>query len=136
LDNEEIEARIGALIPLMESWLNRALPIPGKFNSQIDDPGVVFPTTEIDIPLIPVRDLLYKGIGTFTLLRTYKETTTLLNFPQGIYTALRVDRVGKVGQKEIASAKSIWVDRQTALSAGLTLLITCPPGMVTGEEPE
>ncbi|KAL4891348.1 hypothetical protein BDV59DRAFT_194320 [Aspergillus ambiguus] len=136
LDNEEVEARIRALIPQMESWLNGALPIPGKVDSQVDDSGVVFPTTEIDIPLIPVRDLLYKGIGTFTLLRTHKETTTPHNFSRGIYTVLQVDREGKIGRKETASAKSIWVGRQTALSAGLILLITCPPGTVITEASE
>ncbi|KAL5365873.1 hypothetical protein BJX96DRAFT_169461 [Aspergillus floccosus] len=136
LDNEEVEARIIALIPQMESWLYGALPIPGKLDSEPDDSGVVFPITEIDIPLMPVRDLLYKGIGAFTLLRTYKETTTPRNFPQGIYTVLRVNRMGKIGQQEIGSAKSIWVGRPTALSAGLILLITCPPEMVTGRDPE
>jgi hypothetical protein len=152
LDNEKLEARIRALIPQMESWLIGTLPTPGTTDNQLDDPGVVFPATEIDIPLIPVRDLLYKGvsllcppsivlkltirttkIGMFTLLRTHKQTTTPHNFSRGIYTALRVDRVGKIGHKEVTSAKSIWVDRQTALSAGLILLITCPPGMMIGE---
>jgi hypothetical protein len=155
LDNEEVEARIIALVPQMESWLYGALPIPGIVDRQIDDAGVAFPTTEIDIPLIPVRDLLYKGvslvyppwtvlkltvhttqIGTFTLLRTYKETTTPHNFAHGIYTVLRVNRVGKIGQQEIGTAKSIWVTRQTALSAGLIILITCPPEMVAGRDSE
>lgn len=152
LDNEEVEAKIIELVPQLESWLYGALRIPGKVDSHIDDLGVVFPTTEIDMPLMEVRDLLYKGvslvcspwtvlkltvrttkIGMFTLLRTYKETTTPQNFPQGIYTVLRVNRLGKIGQQEIGSAKSICVGCQTSLSAGLILLITCPPGIVISE---
>ncbi|KAL3429182.1 hypothetical protein BDV09DRAFT_190339 [Aspergillus tetrazonus] len=143
LDNEEVGSKNHRTGPQMESWLYGALPISGIVDSQRDDAGIAFPTTEIDIPLIPVRDLLYENIslvypplGRYTLLRTYKETTTPYNFAHGIYTVLRVNRVGKIGQQEMGTAKSIWVSRQTALSAGLIILITCPPGMVAGRDSE
>ncbi|KAH1544908.1 hypothetical protein KXX57_005160 [Aspergillus fumigatus] len=62
LKNEQVEARIRALIPQMESWLIGTLPIRDAFNNPQEDQGVVFPTTEIDVPLIAVRNLLYEGM--------------------------------------------------------------------------
>lgn len=152
LKNEQVEARIRALIPQMESWLIGTLPIRDAFDNPQEDQGVVFPTTEIDVPLVAVRNLLYEGvsvlccpfiplnltlcitkIGIFTLLRTYKQTATPHNFSRGIYTILRVEGVGKIGHKEVTPAESIWVNCQTTLSAGLILLLTCPPNMTVEE---
>ncbi|KAF7586963.1 hypothetical protein BBP40_007977 [Aspergillus hancockii] len=88
------------------------------------------PTVDIDVPLTPIRDLLYKGFGLFTLLRTYKETSTPVNFSEAVYTALRVDGPGVIGHTPIAIGKSVWVDHRSCLSAGLIILITKSPDTV------
>ncbi|KAF7590255.1 hypothetical protein BBP40_003093 [Aspergillus hancockii] len=104
---EWVEDKIRALIPQMENWLNGTLPLP---EIRPDRPGVIMPTVDIDIPLVPIRDLLYKGFGLFTLLRTYKETSTPVNFSKAVYTALRIDGSGVIGHTPVTLGKSVWVD--------------------------
>lgn len=62
LEDEDVQAKIGTLIPQMENWLDGTLPLPRENEIMPGDPGVVIPTTGIDLPLTPVRDLLYRGV--------------------------------------------------------------------------
>lgn len=34
--------------------------MPGE--SHLDNPGILLPTVDIDIPLAPIRDILYEGV--------------------------------------------------------------------------
>lgn len=54
-----MEAGIRALLPGVENWLSGTLPLPKK-NSH--DLGIITPSVDVDRQLIPVRDLLYKGV--------------------------------------------------------------------------
>ncbi|KAL3475574.1 hypothetical protein BJX99DRAFT_259349 [Aspergillus californicus] len=130
----DVEIRIRALLPQLENWLIGTLPpsMPGESHHS-DDPGILLPTVDIDIPLVPIRDMLYQGFGIYTLLRTYKETTTPLNFCSALYTVLRVDEPAVIGHREVSLGQSIWVGRQSALSAGLIVLVCKSPD--TSDDP-
>lgn len=62
LEDEEVQAKIDTLIPQMENWLDGTLPLPKENEIMPGNPGVVIPTAGIDLPLTPVRDLLYRGV--------------------------------------------------------------------------
>jgi hypothetical protein len=62
LHDEVVESRIRDIIPQIDNWLDGTLPLPKKTETSPEDPGVIFPTVEIDIPLRPVRDLIYSGV--------------------------------------------------------------------------
>ncbi|KAI3057601.1 hypothetical protein CBS147353_10935 [Aspergillus niger] len=83
---------------------------------------------------IIVRDLLYKGFGTFALIRTSKDVFSPQNIPEAVYTVLRVDGPGLIGNQKVAIGESIWVSHQTTLSAGLILLIGVFPTVVVGQK--
>jgi hypothetical protein len=60
--DEVVESRICGIIPQIDNWLDGTLPLPKEAETSPEDPGVIFPTVEIDIPLRPVRDLIYSGV--------------------------------------------------------------------------
>ncbi|KAI9040141.1 uncharacterized protein KD926_008585 [Aspergillus affinis] len=58
----EVENKIRALLPQLENWLNGTLPSSMPGDSHSDDSGILLPTVDIDIPLAPIRDMLYEGV--------------------------------------------------------------------------
>ncbi|KAE8156489.1 hypothetical protein BDV40DRAFT_76735 [Aspergillus tamarii] len=132
LHDEDAEARIGCLIPHIENWLNGTLPLPRK--EDMRPIGVVIADAKIDIPLRPIRDMIYKGVAEFTLLRTYNDTFTPQNFSKAVYTVLRVDGPGMIGHVKVTLGKSIWIDRSAPISAGLILLISKPAEIIVGRD--
>ncbi|PTU22242.1 hypothetical protein P175DRAFT_0431555 [Aspergillus ochraceoroseus IBT 24754] len=126
----EVEVKIRALLPQLENWLNGTFlsTMPGESHS--DNPGILLPTVDIDIPLAPIRDILYEGFGIYTLLRTYKETFTPLNFCSALYTVLYVNEPALIGHRKVTLGQSVWVSHQSALSAGLIVLVCKAPDTV------
>jgi hypothetical protein len=61
LHDEVVESRIRDIIPRIDNWLDGTLPLPKKAE-KTPDLGVIFPKVEIDIPLRPIRDLIYSGV--------------------------------------------------------------------------
>lgn len=59
LRDEDVEIGIRAFLPQVNDWLSGTLPLPKK-NSH--DLGIITPSVDVDRQLIPVRDLLYKGV--------------------------------------------------------------------------
>ncbi|KAI3014867.1 hypothetical protein CBS147347_11354 [Aspergillus niger] len=131
LHDVQVEAKICALLPQMDNWLDGTLPLSDQLHH---DFGVIVPSVDVDRPLIPVRDLLYKGFGTFALIRTSKDVFSPQNIPEAVYTVLRVDGPGLIGNQKVAIGESIWVSHQTTLSAGLILLIGVFPTVVVGQK--
>ncbi|PYH52148.1 uncharacterized protein BO96DRAFT_402260 [Aspergillus niger CBS 101883] len=131
LHDVQVEAKICALLPQMDNWLDGTLPLSDQPRH---DFGIIVPSVDVDRPLIPVRDLLYKGFGTFALIRTSKDVFSPQNIPEAVYTVLRVDGPGLIGNQKVAIGESIWVSHQTTLSAGLILLIGVFPTVVVGQK--
>lgn len=59
LHDVQVEAKICALLPQMDNWLDGTLPLSDQPRH---DFGIIVPSVDVDRPLIPVRDLLYKGV--------------------------------------------------------------------------
>lgn len=70
LHDEEVEARIGRLIPHIENWLNGTLPLPRK--EDMRPIGVVIADGKIDIPLRPIRDMIYEGVSSIAVKYIWK----------------------------------------------------------------
>ncbi|KAL4934180.1 uncharacterized protein BDV17DRAFT_285917 [Aspergillus undulatus] len=129
--DEHVEHEIRRIIPLMDNWLDGTLPLPKDIETGPDDPGVVFPTGEIHAPLSHVKRLIYKGSAEFTLIRTYRDTSTPLNLSRAVYTVLRGP--GRIGNVQVTPGESIWVERTTFLSAALILTISKPAEITVGQ---
>ncbi|KAL4958865.1 uncharacterized protein BDV14DRAFT_23824 [Aspergillus stella-maris] len=131
LHDQKVEAQIRQIIPALDNWLDGTLPLPRHFDSGPEDLGVVFPTGEVHTPLSEIKSLIYKGAAQFSLLRTYKDTSTPLNLSKAVYTVLRGP--GKIGNMKITLGESIWVERQEFLSAALILVISKPAEIIVGQ---
>jgi hypothetical protein len=62
LHDKDVERKILDIIPQIDNWLDGTLPLPKEAETSPEDPGVIFPKVEIDIPLRPIRDLIYSGV--------------------------------------------------------------------------
>ncbi|KAL4946531.1 hypothetical protein BDV06DRAFT_182342 [Aspergillus oleicola] len=131
LHDKKTEAQIRHIVPALDNWLDGTLPLPQHIKSGPEGPGVVFPTGEVHTPLSEIKSLIYKGTARFTLLRTYKDTSTPLNFSKAVYTVLRGP--GKINDVEVTLGESIWVERQAFLSAALILMISKPAEITVGQ---
>ncbi|GAA92958.1 hypothetical protein AKAW_11070 [Aspergillus luchuensis IFO 4308] len=129
LRDEDVEIGIRAFLPQVNDWLSGTLPLPKK-NSH--DLGIITPSVDVDRQLIPVRDLLYKGYGSFALIRTSRDILSPQNISKAVYTVLRVEGLGLIGTQKVAVGESIFVKNQVILTAGLILLISLSPTMVVG----
>ncbi|GFG19721.1 hypothetical protein IFM5058_10280 [Aspergillus udagawae] len=124
LHDEVVESRIRDIIPQIDNWLDGTLPLPKKAETSPEDPGVIFPTVEIDIPLRPVAE--------YTLLRTLKDTSTPVNLSAAVYTVLRGTSDSKIGGINMVPGQSVWVECPTSLSADLIVMISKTTAIVVG----
>ncbi|GAA92608.1 hypothetical protein AKAW_10722 [Aspergillus luchuensis IFO 4308] len=129
LHDEDVEARIRALLPEVENWLSGTLRLPKDISH---DPGNITPSVDVDRQLVPVRDLLYRGYGSFALIRTSRDVLSPQNISKAVYTVLKVDGPGFIGTQKVAVGESILVKNQVILTAGLILLISVSPAVVVG----
>ncbi|KAF4210368.1 hypothetical protein CNMCM5878_004497 [Aspergillus fumigatiaffinis] len=132
LHDKDVERKILDIIPQIDSWLDGTLPLPKEAETSPEDPGVIFPKVEIDIPLRPIRDLIYCGIAEYSLLRTLKATLTPWNLSAAVYTVLRGNSDCKIGGVNVVPGQSVWVERQTSLSADLIVMISKTTAIVVG----
>ncbi|KAF7125756.1 hypothetical protein KXX16_003582 [Aspergillus fumigatus] len=132
LHDELVERRILDIIPQIDNWLDGTLPLPKEAETSPEDPGVIFPTVEIDIPLRPIRDLIYSGIAEYALLRTLKDTSTPVNLSAAVYTVLRGTGDSKIGGINVVPGQSVWVECPTSLSADLIVMISKTTAVVVG----
>ncbi|KAL2812028.1 hypothetical protein BDW59DRAFT_155391 [Aspergillus cavernicola] len=129
--DKDVEDRIRQIIPLMDNWLDGTLPLPKDIETGPEDPGVVFPIGEIHAPLSDIKGLIYSGSAEFSLIRTYKDTSTPWNLSNAVYTVLR--GTGKIGNVEVTPGESIWVAHPAFLSATLILTISKPAEITVGQ---
>ncbi|KAF9890689.1 hypothetical protein FE257_005555 [Aspergillus nanangensis] len=125
--NGSVSAKICKIIPQMDNWLNGTLLL-----SRDNGDGLVVPSVVFDEALQPIKDLIFNGPTTNTVIRTYKETKSPPNFSKAVYTVLREEPGAFIGDLKIKVGQSCWVEDQTTVSPGLIIGIWKPAELLLG----
>ncbi|RAL06790.1 uncharacterized protein BO97DRAFT_357954, partial [Aspergillus homomorphus CBS 101889] len=126
-----VESKICGFISQMDNWLSGTLP---RVKDESSDSGIIVPSIDIDIPLIPLRNLIYEGVGKYSLIRTSKDVITPHNIIKAVYTILRIESTNLIGDSRVTVGKSIWVEHPTTLSKGLVLVVSIAPRVTVGQK--